>query len=282
MIQELKEVALDRRDEIRLSHTSGSVSPYKGFELPKIFTKPLIYDPNGEIQAFSSGGRGALLKYGKWFKLKGVRPERGKVYEDSGEPFGGMSRKKAIRELEANDLVNKGFKKYGYKGPLIPVGNIEYDIPFNGENICCSIFRTLGDTRIFNILRNKYQRALKERDKSLGEFFIKVSEWMGLTDRILIEQDIATNRYMGGLGNFTFYRLRDGYGIGPVDLSSSELDTGKAKRSNIFFMLDVIKVENFIGFPSLHDSMEEKYLDVFEGNIIPKPIEEKWITRFVG
>ena len=81
MLQELKEVALDRRDEIRLNYTNGTVHSYKGQELPEILKKPLIHDINGEIKALSSGGRSALLKSYKWFKFKGARPEKGRAEE---------------------------------------------------------------------------------------------------------------------------------------------------------------------------------------------------------
>jgi len=282
MLQELKEVALDRRNEIRLSHTAGTVNAYKGYNLPGILTRPLIYNPNGDILAFSSGERGALIKSDKWFKLKGVKPKPNEVYEETGEPLGGMSREKAIRELEANELLNKGYEKYGYKGPLIPVAFFEYNVPFNGGNICCAVSQTLGDTRVINMFDKFLKTVVEEHDKSICEFLAKVNRWVGFGDRILKEQRIGLSNYSSGVGNFTFYRLENGFGLGPVDLSSSELNTDKTERSTIFFLIDMLKVGNYLGNTSLDKQMKKEYQNTFEGEIIPEPIEEKWITRFVG
>jgi hypothetical protein len=282
MVQELREVVLDRRDEIRLGYTDGKIHLYKGFNLPEVLQEPLVFSPNGQIPAFTSNERGALVKAGKWFKLKGIKPKPNQIYEETGEPLGGMSSLKAIRELEANERVNRGYEKYGYRGSLIPAAYIEYDIPFGDENVCCAISQTLGDTRVLYMFLNKFSKALKEKDKSLGKFFTKVSGWAGFADRVLKEQNIAISKYSSDLGNFTFYELSNGYGICPVDLSSAELDTGKATRSKIFGMLDIPRVGNFLGDSLLHKRMEGRYLSAFEGKSIPEPIERDLVMRFVG
>lgn len=273
-------IILEERNSMDLGYTNGVIHRYNGLDVPDKLNIPVISKTNGSLKAIVSGGRGAIVKSkGNWYKLKGVKPRPGKIYRESGEPFGGMSKKSAVRELEANELVNNGFNKYGYNGPLIPLCYIEYDIPFKEGKVSCVISQTLGDTRLVNLIGDNFLNAFENKDESICDFYLSLSEWIGFGDRVLKEQNVSLYRPSCCLGNFTFYKLDNGYGVGPVDLSSSQININRPVNSLIhylkFFNLKVVFGKDF------DKEFDEKYNKAFQGSGTPEPIEKSIIEYFV-
>lgn len=279
-MEQLNGITLDRREMINLGYTGGVAHRYKNYNIPKKISRPVVYKPTGGVPAFYSNGRSALVKCDdRWFKLKGINPKPNETYKESGEPFGGMSEKKATRELEANELIEKGFGKYGYEGPLTPVGYFEYNKPFNGGKVCCAISQSRGDTRVYKIFGSNFFRALQERDKAFIDFYSNIIEWIGFSDRILKEQRVSIPRHSCVPGNFVIYKQEEGYGIGPVDLSSSELGVGD--RSIFVHLTQFFNFEESFG-SGFSKKMEKRYLDALNGFVVPEPINEKTVRHFVG
>jgi len=245
--QQIADISLFERRRINLGFTSGSIHPYKDFPLNEIITTPVIFDVNGQLSAYITGYRSALVRhYLGWFKYKGIHP-RPNMGHESGEPYGSMSKKKAIRELEVFEAINRGFEKYGYRGPLIPAGYMEYDIPYNGENVCCSISKTHGDTRVLEIWNYLYHNPVTENPRLFHQFLKKLNEWLGFAYRILREQSVLPSPESIFLDNYAFFRTNGGYGISRIDMGSAEFKNDEARLRD--YADDIRGWANSFSFP---------------------------------
>jgi len=219
---ELSDVSLFEREKTRLDFTIAKIHPFKDFPFEEKTGQPLIYQKNGTVMGYEINQRGALVKHGcYWFRYKGYRPIANARY-DTGEPNGGMSKRKAIRQLESEHRVNAGFEKYGYNGPYIPAGFLEYDVPFFGENACCAVSKTFGDTRLNEIWSYFYRKPIDNSYRMFLQLTKNMHEWTGFALRILRETQVVPSSNSLFMENYALFRTNGGYGISKVDFGSAE------------------------------------------------------------
>lgn len=210
------------RKKIGLIKASGQFSPYNG-EAPEIFSQPLVIGDsgNGSIEGVESGGRSAIIEC---YKLKGCSPEEGKNYD--GEPFGGMSSKKCLNELDSSKRVSDKYDEYGFAAPLTPLGMFKYEMQFNENPVFCAILKCNGDTRISEAEARLLSLPKRHPDlwnhKYLDAVLSGIAAWTGFNHRILQEAEVAPAENSFDLNNYVLYRVNgSGYGAARVDLSSA-------------------------------------------------------------
>jgi hypothetical protein len=143
-------VLLEPRESVMLNSTEGTVETYQDYNLPYFLRMPLKVSSQGLAGLKSNGRSALLLSDGKWFKYKGVRPST-KQYLYSDEPFGGMTAIKSKNELEKNGKIAMKYEEYGFKPPLIPAADVEYEIPFEGGKVHAAVQECNGDTRLNSV-----------------------------------------------------------------------------------------------------------------------------------
>ncbi len=208
------------RKKIGLVRVAGQFIPYNG-EAPEIFSQPLVISGNGSMEGIESGGRSAII--GR-YKLKGCNPEEGKNYD--GEPFGGMSPKKCLNELDSSKSVSDKYEEYGFDAPLAPLGRFEYEMQFNGKPVSCAILKCNGDTRVseaeVKLLSLPKRHPELWNQKYLDAVLSGMAAWTGFDQRILQEAEVAPAENSFDLNNYVIYRVNgSGYGAARVDLSSA-------------------------------------------------------------
>lgn len=140
--------------EISLIHTQGEVINFE--ELPSVLNKPLVIKPEGNIQGFESGGRGALIPnetYERFFKIKGCDPSIN-PFEDREDPIGGQRFSSTQAELDNAAKLGSLFEKEGLTPAYRPVGYFLYNMEFTHpkgretERLAASLFEINGETRL--------------------------------------------------------------------------------------------------------------------------------------
>lgn len=230
--QEQSDVSLFDREATRLDFASAKIHPFENFPFEQKTGRPLIYQKNGRISGYEINQRGAIVRHGSdWFRYKGYRPIANSRY-DTGEPNGGMSKRKAIRQLESEHRVNAGFEKYGYNGPYMPAGFLEYDVPFFGENACCAVSKTFGDTRLNELWSYFYRKPIDSSYTLFFKLLKNLNEWSGFALRILRETQIVPSENSLYTENYVLFRTDDGYGISKVDFGFAEFAVDEKRLRN--------------------------------------------------
>jgi hypothetical protein len=224
----LRDMFLAGPIEMRLGHTNGTVFPYEDYELPVVLREPIVSNDCGPVLGYKSCGRSSIVPAdGKWFKGKGVYPRPFKKWW-TGEPFGGMSKDRALNELGSSKKIHEKFKEYGYHGPIIPVALVEYDIPFNeSEKIFAEVLESFGDSRLSSVSSrlghaNGNMKLMKSMDGEYrGNLVRELVSWLGFCHRVIKESGEYPGETSYGLENYVLYSVGDGFGIGRVDLASA-------------------------------------------------------------
>jgi len=225
-------VQLFKPDFMNMRETAGKLVPWSDAKLP--IDKPLVASGNG-IYALKSGGRGALIGDGrKWHKLKGCRPEEGRAYETTTgkkKPFGGVTKDDSLNELEVAAKLADAYAGHGVDPPMLPAGHIEYGMSFDGGPICCTVLEVSCDTR-FNTVASAWARKVRQREdveKALRAVLKGSAEWMAFSHNMLTEAGVTPSEYSFSAENFSFHRVKGGYGLARIDLNDADqrLDEGK-------------------------------------------------------
>jgi hypothetical protein len=275
------------RKKISLVKAAGQFIPYNG-EAPEIFGQPLIIGDNcsGNIEGIKSGGRSAII--GR-YKLKGCNPAEGKNYD--GEPFGGMSTKKCLNELDSSKKVYDKYEEYGFAAPLAPLGMFEYEMQFNGKHVSCAILKCSGDTRISEAEAKLLSLPERHHDlwnhKYLDAVLSGIAAWTGFNHRILREAEVAPAENSFDLNNYVLYRVNgSGYGVARVDLSSAINGSGAREaleKKKEFDMREITQVPGVVCDVQIAKDFGFSYRDIRRGShkgmdikLAVSDIEREW------
>jgi|GEM_PF-5039198 len=275
------------RKKISLVKAAGQFIPYNG-EAPEIFSQPLVISDNGNgsIEGIESGGRSAII--GR-YKLKGCNPEEGKNYD--GEPFGGMSPKKCLNELDSSKRVSDKYEEYGFAAPLAPLGSFEYEMQFNGKPVSCAILKCSGDTRIpeaeVKLLSLPKRHTKLWNHKYLDEVLSGIAAWTGFNQRILQEAEVAPAENSFDLNNYVLYCVNEnGYGVARVDLSSALNGSGareSLEKKKEFDKKDIAQVPGVVCDVQIAKDFGFSYRDIRRGShkgmdikLAVSDIEREW------
>ncbi len=284
------------KGSIHLVPVKGGFIPFNSSEVPESISEPLMISDKGDIEAMPVGYRSSIVSYGnKHYKLKGCRPYDGTDFRD-GEPFGVLSRTKALNELDITERLNDFYRSVRIEGPHEPLGNYVYENNIDGRDIACNVFETRGELR----MNQFFSRYLEHKDKFKDmdyDFISGIFEWLGFAQHALKECNIGINKYEKTIdpANHTISRIDGGYGIFCIDHSSSRtgcywkpqetyLDnlaiewlvfgryismgyTAKDIRINeIEFELDYDDIE-------LIGSLKDQYREFYESGDVPEPLD---------
>lgn len=213
--------------KLRLKKTDGEVIPYNGYRLPEILgEKPLVQSHDGRLQAYKSGNRSSIVfADGEWYKKKGDAPVWGEVHGD--EPFGSMSRQRAMNELDVNRRIEERMSGYGTSGPLVPAAIVDYE---DRSGMTCynyahsAVLKTLGETRLSSIdarLNAANREGILIDEAYRFALLGKIAEWMAFSHRVLKESSVYPSERSFSLGNYAVYKVSGGFGVGRVDLSAA-------------------------------------------------------------
>lgn len=275
-------------DPLILSREGVSLGPVKGRFVPfegsseTISAEPLMKG-RPEDTAFGktmfgtkSGLRSALVEgksdgnYRKFFFIKGCGLDDGAINladDHAGQPLGGQLQFSANEEMETTKAFNDMLTAYGFRPVRTPVGRFDYeDFNFGGETCSASIFRTLGDTRLDEMVSymNAYislpQNRIRKWELTEGalDFLSKTGAYCGN-----IMQVIHSNGFLWGtardkngkpitnahIGNFVvFNEGKEGLRITPVDFdgqTSLSMDT-KVNRDELA-LLQTMEIDHLFG-----------------------------------
>ncbi|MBU3957982.1 MAG: hypothetical protein KKB25_02820 [Nanoarchaeota archaeon] len=275
------------RKKIGLIKSAGQFIAYDG-EAPEIFSQPLVIsgDNNGNKEGIKSGGRSAII--GR-YKIKGCNPEEGKDYD--GEPFGGMSPKKCLNELDSSKRVSDKYEEYGFAAPLVPLGRFEYEMQFNGKPVSCAILKCSGDTRISEAevkLSSLYQRHPELWNYGyLDAILSGVAAWVGFDQRVLQEAEVAPAENSFDINNYVLYRVSgNGYGAARVDLSSALNGSESRKtleKKKEFDLKEITRMPGVVCDVQIAKDFGFSYKDIRRGShkgmgieLVVSNIEKEW------
>jgi len=249
-----QDMLLDGRAGRKLAEAYGVVFPYEEYDLPNLLTRPLVVSEKGSIPAYRSGERSSIVHADKrWFKKKGDHPRQFEKWE-SGEPFGGMSKSRALNELESSKKVHEKLIGFGYNGPMFPAALVEYDVQFTEtEKVYSAILEIFGDTRVSSvsarlIKANKLGMLVDQRYRE--QLMKGLLSWLGFSHRVIRDTRRFPIEVSYGLNNCVLYDVGCGYGVGRIDLNSASEDNLSAfKKMHASDMWELLT--SYMPFPVL-------------------------------
>ena len=235
-------IVLPNTHKVGLVEVPGEIEGYKDQNLPEYLKNPYkrtIYDSKSVLWGYASGSRSTIMpRFPLAVKFKGNNFLDAKTH-DSGEPFGGMSEKKCLRELDCNYLQAEYLRdNYDSVAPLESLGRFIYADEHNDSNVNCAILNCRGDIRLSDFLFEFYSMHEKQTtifsDESLHDLLGSVCEWTAFAYRILKETGINPGARTQNPDNYVFYILDTGdYALGNIDHGSSKINQKKINIKNI-------------------------------------------------